>query len=306
MLVLQRLYHRLDALTEQVLPERVRFWFKGVCLNVARRLVPGRLGTTAGMPSLLPAWAYAAVREAATDEPKLSPELVVPYMRRVTVPVGSSQIARGYGRLWDQIDQTARHVFILGDADGGVSDLLLKAMERLAAQPASRVVVVWTAVSGAGLERLPNQLQAINLTKVTGIHNVVEQAIILGRSLIEIKPKIIHVASSTVGWTMFRTIAEALSASSALYAELPSIMSCREASEPHAAEQSVASGLSKSIRLIVNSRQTVEDWLFRHGVDAASINVLARYDFDEIADQQSVNHVGQTVRQECPAGCLKQ
>lgn len=303
MSVLQCLYCRFDAIVGQVLPERVCFWFKGVCLNVARRLSPVNLGAAVGMPDLLPAWAYAALREAAVDEPKLLPDLVVPYMRRITLPAGHFAIAKGYGRLWRDLDQAAQHVFVLGDVDGGVSDELLNVIERLAAQPTNRVMVIWTAPSEMNLEGLPNQIRPINLAALTGLHNVVEQAIILGRALLEIKPATIYIASSRAGWTMIRTISGALNESSYLYAELPPIKSCRGENKFKVAEQSVAAGLSKSIHLVVNSQKNIEGWLVRYGLDATSIGVVSNYDLAATAVKNFVIQSGQSVVPKNQEGC---
>lgn len=270
---LRRLYRQVDALLGRALPERVRLWCKGVGIAAARKLSSATFGRYEGVPSILPGWAYDAVCQASIDEPELSPEALLPYVRRVHVPIGNSSLGAGYARVWKRIGFHSRHVFVLGDADGRISDTLFFAIRKFSEKGSSNVVIVWTGPSQAYFDDLA-MVRQIDLRGVSRIHQTIVLATILGRALIEIRPATIHVASSDVGWAMFRTIGAALGESSHLYAELPPIENLRPGMSANAADRSIASDLPGSIHLVAHLRQTREYWAARHGIDPAMVSLV--------------------------------
>lgn len=279
LLLLGRLYRRVDALLRHLMPGHIRLWFKGLSVEVARKLLPARMGKPEGMPSILPAWAYAAVCKVAIDEPELTPELFVPYLRRSHIPIGNSQLGVGYARLWKWIDRHARHVFVLGDANGRVPDFLLRAIKYLSTERSSHILVVWTGPSIAVFDDLSPQVQLLDLREVSNIQGATEQAIILGRALIEIKPATIHIASSAVAWVMFRSVAAALDECSHLYATVTPIAPSGAGDGAQEAERSIASGLPKSIRLLADSTRVIQQWVARYGIDSAMVELVAEDNF---------------------------
>lgn len=279
LLFVGRLYRRLDALLRHLLPGQIRLWLKGLCVEVARKLLPARMGKPVGIPSILPAWAYATVCEVAIDEPELTPEFFIPYLRRSPIPTGKSNLGAGYSRLWKRIDQHARHVFVLGDANGRVPNFLLRAIKYLSTERSSHILVVWTGPSTAVFNDLPPQVQLLDLREVSSIQGAMEQAIILGRVLIEIKPATIHIASSAAAWAMFRSVTAALDECSHLYATLTPIASICDGAGAQEAERSIAFGLPKSIRLLADSTKTIGQWQARYGIDSAIVELISEDNF---------------------------
>lgn len=292
LLVSRRLYRRLDASLGSVMSERTRLWLKGVAVAVARMALPSGLGRSDGMPSMLPVWAYVALNEAAIDEPELSPKLLVPYLRRVPMPTGNVSLAIGYGRLWDRIDEKIRHVFVLGDTDGRISNLLAGAIRRLATRQVDSVLVVWTGSSVASPKSLLAPARFLDLERVCGVCLTAEQAIVLGRALIELKPATIHIASSDAAWVMFRTVAAALGEYSQLYAEvLPISLRVAEGDASEAA-RSIAADLPPIVEFVVSSERTSEQLVERYGVDQNAIRKPFENAHEGVALDQGEGGVG--------------
>lgn len=273
LLAFERLYHRLDASLGRVLPEHVRLWLKGMIVATARGLLPSKLGRSDGMPSMLPAWAYAAVSEASIDEPELSPRLLVPYLRQIPISTGNVLLAMGYDRLWGRIDKHVQHVFVLGDTHGHIPDSLVEAIRKLATRRNGGVLVIWTGPSAPPPEGLLDSVQLLDLKQVSGVYRTMEQAVVLGRALIELKPATIHIASSDAAWAMFRIVAAALAERSRLYAEISSIDLRATENRVSEADRSIAFGVPSMVKLIASSKQTVEELVARYGLDRAAIRL---------------------------------
>lgn len=274
-MLIRLLYGRLDRLLMRVVPERGRLWFKGVCIVIAQTLCPSKFGRSNGLPTILPRWVSDALREASTDELELAPELLAPYLKRLHMPEGASALGNAYVRLSHTINWDARHVFILGDSDCPVPEELLASINSMAIDPKRRVVVVWTGSGTSGFDQTLLQAPPLRLSSVSGVDGVIQQAVILGRVLIEIRPTTIHVVSSEIGWTVLKMMAAALTEQSIVYAELPAIETGDGVATRHTvAASAVTCGLSDTVRLLARSNEIVSRWKARYGVDPAECNVV--------------------------------
>lgn len=300
------LHRQFDELMGSVLPMRIYLWLRGLGLAVAKKFMPARFGDFEGVPSLLPKWAYAALCKVAMDEPELSPKALTPHLQRAQVPCCNLEVGAGYVRLWERVNRAARHVFVLGDADGSVQGSLPAAIARLSAERPGQIVVVWTGASAPCMIDLARRVQWIDLERSSGLHQVAKQAIVLGRALIEIKPATIHVASSGTGWAMYLAAAPALSESSCLYAEIPPLAIGCARSLPGVAEQSVASGLSRSIHLVASSHSIVKQWMACYGLDPAVISVLPDTDRPSAVEPEFLDSVVEVARLEALSGYIRQ
>lgn len=252
----------------KMVPARLYLWLKGMCVSFAQTLMPSKFGRTDGFPTLLPSWVFEAIQDAAAHNPELAPERFVPYIKMTRTPEGISEVGQAYIRLWLRLDQAAKHVFVFGDDDGPVCEATLASAATLAAA-ARNVIVIWTGTSGAlSCQQLPKAC-VLDLATVSGIVPSAQQAIILGRALIEIQPKTICVASSTTGWLMLRNIAGALLERSLLYAELPMPpAACGPLYVPTSAERFLVRGLPEAMSFMAPSAEVAIHWKNYIGIDA--------------------------------------
>lgn len=254
--------------------ERFRLWLKGVVVAWLKIISPSRYGNGDGFPTIVPAWVLAALREASLHDPTLSPHQLVPYMRRIRGPGNASSIGTVYASLWRNLNHGANRVFVLGDSDEMPSVPLLQAVRSLALNDRSRVVVIWTGSMSPGSHGGMVGVDFQNLGEICGTRNRVYQTIALGRALLEIQPATIFVASSDVGWAVLRTQAAALSEYSTLFAELPSVERGQEGNHGRTAGMNVATGLSASVRLTVESGKSKKDWVKNFGIDPETIHLV--------------------------------
>ena len=256
------------------MPKRLRLWLKGVCVELLKSAWPAKFGNPGGLPTIVSAWVYEATIEASSYEPELSVDMLVPYLRRSSVPVGICSVGMAYSRLWRRLDHSAKHVFVLGDSDGPVSIALLRAIKKLALDGERKVLAIWTGLGTFQSFCNIENLEIVDLMEILGTDHLMPQVIALGRALIESGSPTIHIASSEVGWAMFRMIGVALSENSALFSELPEVGELCSRMGSTEAEQSVARGLPRCIRFVVASKDIAFWWTSHYGIDPLELGIL--------------------------------
>lgn len=243
---------------------------------LAQKLMPVRFGKAGGWPKVAPAWICEAMRAASKYEPALSPECLLPYLAKADVPADCPKTSNAYMQLWGAINKSARHVFVLGKADGKVGQATLSLIAKLASHERCQVTVVCDDFAKADIEACAPGVECIELGGLMDAHDAGRKAVVLGRALMEIGPLTICVSSSEVAWTMFGTMAAALAECSRLYAELPSLVAWNGGDRPTIAERFVANGLSRFVELVAPSSEAAAQWAVRYGVEcgfAGSIDV---------------------------------
>lgn len=255
------------ARLKRVVPTRIRMWVKGLCIVLAQKLMPARFGRAGEWPVIVPAWVCGAMRVVSRHEPDLAPEGLLPYLAKTDAPADCRKTSRAYTRLWASINKGARHVFVLGKADGGVRQSLLPLISRLACDEGHAVTVVCDGFAKGEVEACAPDVECVELGDVMETGDATRQAIVLGRALMEVGPATICVASSEVAWAMFGMMAPALAECSTLYAELPDLVARSDNDTPMAAERFVAHGLSGFVKLVARSEGAASRWAERYGVE---------------------------------------
>lgn len=213
-------------MSSSLLISRIRSRLARVLHSTARQLVaaPDPRQECGWVPPAMPTWVQEEMRELAALEPELlPPDDSVARFQFYSVP---SEPAPGasYFAILDQLSgRSFSHVVMVpwlkpGGADRGT---LYHVDAILQCDPAPRVLVIATEnAESPWAEKLPDGVEFLELGRLTQGLDFLKQVTVATRLLVQLRPRVLHVINSRVGWETVRRHGLAIRQHSRIFSSL--------------------------------------------------------------------------------------
>ncbi len=172
---------------------------------------------------VLPPWTIEIMREIGLEQDRaVYPTAALLEQFTVYSPYPDVNLARLYVRLAVFVGTGYTHCFVLPWIKRGGADLAaLHYIRAVSENPQAKVLVILTEnADSPWLNRLPQGVTVVELSKHIGDIGLEATVVILTRLLVQIAPPVIHNINSHHGWQAFRKNGRALRCHSRLYASL--------------------------------------------------------------------------------------
>lgn len=259
--ITRRLYRWLDSRLGRLLPDNLRYALKGCALDLARFVIPGKMGNVQPMPAtrtLLPAWMLEHMESLSGIEPLLRPQDYAPNLRRIAPDYSDPRMGDAYFRLLAAVPGRPAAVWVLADAP------VIGWLDALATAIGEPQLVICEGslpeLMGTHTLRFPDYVVGLSPEQSRQV---------LGRLCLQLAPERIVVVGAGLGLDLLAGHWLALSQASTLTAVLPAFEG-----EGVARVLALADQGATDVAYLAASQADRESWCLGIGLSPAKVGIL--------------------------------